>query len=113
MKKYNTTLGINENTESVFAYLLLWVGAIILLIMENKNKTVRFHAMQSLIVFLGLHIISMILNFIPIIGFLFSYIIIPIITLILWIVLIYFAYKGEKYKIPIIGYIADDIVSGK
>jgi len=113
MKTNNTTTGIDEHIEAALCYFFLWVGAIVFLIIENKSKFVRFHAMQSLLVFLSLSIVSFIFKFIPILGIVFSYIVIPIIMIILWIVLTYLSYKGEKYKIPFIGYIAEDIISGK
>ncbi len=46
-----TSLGIDERWERVLAYALLWVSGLILLIVEQRNQTVRRHAKQSVIIF--------------------------------------------------------------
>ena len=98
-----TELGLEENIEGLLCYLLTWVSGIVFLLIEKKNKFVRFHAIQSIIVFLPLHILMMI----PFIGWTLAFIIGPL-TLILWIVLMIKAYQGEKFKIPIAGDIAEN-----
>lgn len=102
----NTSLGLDENVEALLCYLFGWVTGIIFLILEKENKLVRFHAMQSLITFLFLSIVSVLINTIPFVGWLIS----PIlwfIGLILWVVLMYKAFRGEKYKLPFAGEIAE------
>ncbi len=100
--KAKTSTGIDENVAGLLCYVLTWITGIIFLIIEKDNKFVRFHAMQSLITFLPLFIIAMI----PIIGWMLSIIIWPV-SLILWILLMYKAYKGEMFKLPIVGNIAE------
>ena len=46
-----TSLGIQERWERVLAYALIWVSGLILLFVEQRNQTVRRHAMQSVIIF--------------------------------------------------------------
>lgn len=46
-----TVLGISEKWERVLCYVGGWVTGIIFLLIEQKNVTVRRHAMQSLIIF--------------------------------------------------------------
>ena len=48
---------MKENVAGLICYAGFWVTGIIFLIIEKKNKTVRFHAMQSLVVFGILNII--------------------------------------------------------
>lgn len=102
-----TETGINENLEGLLCYLLGWLTGIIFYIIEAKNKFVRFHAIQSILVFLPLSVILFIVGFIPFIGWILS-IIIGIIIFILWIVLMFKAYKGEKFKLPVVGDIAEN-----
>jgi len=97
-----TTLGLNENIEAVLCYVLGWFTGIIFLMLEKDNSFVRFHAMQSLTTFLSLFIISMIVGLIPILGWILAILITPA-SVILWLFLLYKAYQGEKYKLPIIG----------
>lgn len=97
-----TTLGLTLNIEAVLCYMFGWLTGVIFLILEKENSFVRFHAMQSLATFLSLFILSMIAGLIPILGWLLAIVITPV-SVILWLFLMYKAYQGEKYKLPIIG----------
>ena len=101
-----TETGIKENVAGLLCYILGWVTGIVFLIIEPKNKFVRFHAIQSIIVFGAYFIVIMIFTWIPIIGLIIA-IIMWIIWFIFWILLMYKAYQGEKYKIPIAGDMAE------
>jgi len=107
----NTVLGIDENIEALLCYVLGWLTGIVFLLVEKENQFVRFHAMQSLVVFLGLFVLSFVLGWIPIIGFL-TVIIFPL-GVILWILLMIKAFQGEKYKLPWAGDFAEKQVAGK
>jgi uncharacterized membrane protein len=98
----NTVLGVTENVEALLCYALGWVTGLVFLLLEQKNAFVRFHAMQSLATFLGLFIISLVIGFIPVLGILVNILIWPL-SVVLWIVLMVKAYKGERYKLPVIG----------
>ena len=101
-----TSTGIQPNVAALLSYVLGVITGIIFFIIEKENKFVRFHAMQSIITFGGLFVIQMVFAFIPVIGA----IIVPIISiasLILWVILMVKSYKGEKFKLPIIGDIAE------
>lgn len=105
--------GMADNTAGMLAYITI-VPAIIFLVMEpyNKNKFVRFHAWQNIffaiamtVLWIGLVIIGMI----PIIGWL-TIILWPVIglgALVVWILLLVKANKGEKWKLPFIGDLAE------
>ncbi len=98
----NTVLGVTENLEALFCYVLGWVTGLVFLLLEQKNAFVRFHALQSLVTFLGLFIISFVVGLIPILGILVNLVLFPL-GVVLWIVLMVKAYKGERYKLPIVG----------
>ena len=106
-KKGKTSLGLSENVEGALAYLLGWLTGIIFYLLERKSKFVRFHAMQSIIVFLGITIVTYFLALIPIFGWMLSALI-NLLSFILWIVLMIKAYQGEKYKLPWVGEIAEE-----
>ncbi|SFJ76357.1 Uncharacterized membrane protein [Halobacillus dabanensis] len=103
-KKSST--GLDENVGGVLAYLLGFISGIVFLLIEKENETVRFHAMQSIILFGSFFVLGFVVNFIPIIGLLVSLLIAPV-TLILWIVLMVKAYQGERYHLPITGKLAE------
>ena len=98
----NTVLGVTENLEGLFCYVLGWVTGLIFLLLEQKNAFVRFHALQSLVTFLALFILSVVIGFIPVLGILVGLVLWPL-GVVLWIVLMVKAYKGERYKLPVIG----------
>jgi len=119
------TFGLDENVASAACYVLTWVTGIIFFVMEKDNKTVRFHAMQSILTFLPLMIIVWIIGFIlaamtyglgmygaygawAIVGLIIW--LIWIVIFLLWLFLMYKAYKGEKFLVPIVGAIAENQV---
>lgn len=104
-EKQTTTT--NQNMLGAVAYLLGFVTGIVLLLVEKENKFIRFHAMQSTIVFGGLFILQFVLGMIPVLGWLVGMILV-IGGLILWIVLMIKAYQGELYKLPYVGKFAED-----
>lgn len=101
MPEGKTGTGLPTNTAAALSYVLGWLTGIVFLLIE-KDPFVRFHAMQSIITFGLLTIIS----FIPIIGWLLSPLAM-IIGFVLWLVLIFKAYQGEKFKLPVIGDFAE------
>ena len=101
-----TDTGIKENVAGLLCYLLWWITGVIFLIIEPKNKFVRFHALQSITTFGVLWIAGMIFTWIPVIGWIIGTII-WILGFILWILMMYKAYQGEQYKLPISGDMAE------
>lgn len=75
--KNKTSLGIDENSEALLSYVLGWVTRIVFLALERENKFVRFHAAQSLAVFLPLFVAMIIIGMIPFIGWFLSILIHP------------------------------------
>ena len=101
-----TSCGMKPNLAAFLSYLLGFVTGIIFFIIEKDNKYVRFHAMQSIVVFGFLFVLGIILPLIPIIG----WILMPflrIFNMIIWIILMIKAYQGERFKLPIAGDIAE------
>ena len=101
-----TSTGIQPNVAALLCYLVGFVTGIIFYLIEKENKFVRFHAMQSTITFGVLFVLMMVAGFIPVIG-LAAAPILGVIELILWIVLMVKSYQGEKFKLPVVGDIAE------
>ena len=76
------------------------------LLVEKKSGFVRFHAMQSTILFGGLFVVNIALGFIPLLGWLAG-LLLSLLGFVLWIVLMWKAFQGEMYKVPYIGNIAE------
>lgn len=106
-QKPETALGVSQNVAAALAYLLGWISGIIVLVVEKENQYVRFHAMQSIAVFVPLTVISFAAGYIPVIGGLVGFLL-PIATLILWIVLMINAAQGKDFRLPYVSEFAEN-----
>jgi len=96
----------NENLMAAASYLLGFITGVIFLLVEKQSKFVRFHAMQSTVLFGGIFVINIALGFIPILGWLAG-LLLSLAAFILWIVCMWKAFQGEMYKAPVVGDIAE------
>jgi len=98
--------GLEEKMASLVAYAGFWVTGIIILVMEKDNKTVRFHALQSTILFAAINVVFVVLGFligwIPVVGGLVLSVL-GLCATASWLFLMYMAYMGKKFKIPVLG----------
>ena len=106
----------NDNVMAAVAYVLTFIsGAVVYLIEKDKtdkSKFIMFHAIQSIIfgvVVIIVWSVLTIISFLPIIGGIIA-MLTQLAIFILWIFLIYKAYSGEEYHIPVIGEFADKYV---
>lgn len=100
MAEKETNIGLPKNTAAALSYVLGWLTGIVFLLIE-KDSFVRFHAMQSVITFGALTILAMV----PFLGWIISPLVM-IVGFVLWLVLIFKAYQGEEFKLPVIGELA-------
>jgi uncharacterized membrane protein len=107
-----TSIGLDENLAGALAYVLGWVTGLAMLLVERENRYVRFHALQSTIVFGVLCVLWFVCMAIPFVGWAFSWFVIPPVSVVLWWLLIYKAYKGQRFKLPIAGDIAEQRAQG-
>ena len=102
-EKEGSSTGMDENVAGLLCYLLGFITGIVFLVIEKKSRFVKFHAKQSTITFLILFVILLILGWIPILGTL-----VWIFSLILWLLLMIEALRGERYMLPIVGKMAEE-----
>ena len=128
MAKGKSTMNLEENIASLLCYLVVWITGFIFYFLEKENKTVRFHALQSILTFLPLTILGYILGWIgaPKVSYggygwwgtgvtvdpgipalVWASWGVNILMFVLWLILIIKAYQGEKFKLPIVGDIAE------
>jgi uncharacterized membrane protein len=100
-----TDTNIQPNLAGLLCYLLGWITGLIFLIIENKNQFVRFHALQSILTFGAITVVEIVLVWIPG-GWIIGYIIWAL-AFVLWVVLMYEAYQGKMFKLPVVGDIAE------
>jgi uncharacterized membrane protein len=101
---------LTPNVAAVLCYVVGWVSGIVFLVLEQKNRFIRFHALQSIIVFGTLTVAGAILGAIPVIGagmhwaiFVFGFV--------LWLILIIKAANGELFKMPWAGNLSERLTS--
>lgn len=105
-----TGTGLAPNLAGALAYLLGPITGILFLVLEKTNSFVRFHAMQSTVLWVGWVIASIALSIlsgvVPVIGWIFGLILSIVMSIggfILWLVLMFKAYQGEEWELPVVG----------
>lgn len=107
--------GLSTNAASALCYLFGIVTGVIFLVIApyNQNKTVRFHAWQSIFFNLGVivfYILWGILSvFIAVITHGFGFLLYPLFGLaifVLWLYLMFAAYNNKMVKLPVVGDLA-------
>ena len=96
--------GIDPKLASLLCYLLSIVGGIVFYLI-SKDKYVRFHAMQSILLGAAYIIVFVIFVVVPFLYWIswlawLAYVVLSIVMMIK-------AYQGEQYKLPLIGNIAE------
>lgn len=97
---HDKTFGLPRNTAAALSYVLFFVSGIFFYLL-SKDTYVRFHAIQSVLVF-GIFFFLQWLFMITVVLAPISSLI-GLLSFILWLLLIYKAWKGEEWELPLIG----------
>lgn len=110
--------GLTDNVASALCYLLGFITGIIFLAVApyNQNKTVRFHAFQSIFLSVVLIAISIALGIVSMILFAISFwlgtlfgliqMVFGLAVFLLWLYIMWKSYQGQKLMLPVIGELA-------
>jgi uncharacterized membrane protein len=113
------SVGMTDNMAGALCYLLGFITGILFLVLApyNQNRTIRFHAFQSIFLniawfafWIVVTIISIALNFIPFLGTFVSIVLHLSLGLggfIVWLYMMFKTYNGEKIVLPLVGPLAD------
>jgi uncharacterized membrane protein len=101
-----TVSGLEPTVAGALAYLLWFVSGVLFFIVEKNNPFVRFHALQSIMLFGGIFVVMMIFGIIPILGFVVNFLL-SICAFVLWLFLMVKAAQGIAFKLPILGDLAE------
>jgi uncharacterized membrane protein len=113
------SVGMTDNMAGALCYLLGFITGILFLVLApyNQNRTIRFHAFQSIFlniawfaIWIVVTIISLAFNFIPFLGTFVSIVLHLSLGLggfIMWLYMMFKTYNGEKIVLPVIGPLAD------
>lgn len=87
----NTVAPLAPNLAATLSYALGWVTGIIFLILARDNEFVRFHALQSIIVFGSVTVGMVLLGFVPVVGWMLNAVI-AFGAFVFWVVMMSRAY---------------------
>ncbi len=105
--------GLDDNLVSALCYFAWPLSGVLFLVLEpyNRNKNVRFHALQSILVFGSLVAGFMALSFLafmPFVRLIFTMAMLayPLFVFGIWLLLMFKAYNKERFEVPLLGVIA-------
>jgi uncharacterized membrane protein len=114
-----TPVTMNDNLAGALCYLLGFITGILFLVLSpyNQNRTIRFHAFQSIFlniawfgIWIVVTIISLAFRIIPLLGTFISIVLhlaLFLAGLVIWFYLLFKTYNGEKVVLPLVGPFAD------
>jgi len=91
------------NVAAALSYLIGWISGLVFFYADRQRDFVRFHAMQSILLFGGFTIACVILWAllrVPYLGILFMVLLslLGLLGLVAWVILMVKAYRGERVK---------------
>ncbi|KKQ48708.1 MAG: hypothetical protein US95_C0006G0025 [Candidatus Woesebacteria bacterium GW2011_GWB1_38_5] len=92
--------GLPKNTAGALSYVLGPITGVVFYILE-KDPFVKFHAMQSIVVFGVIFIVQWSLAITIILVGISG--LLGVLSFVLWLVLIFKAWKGEEWEVPYLG----------
>nr|WP_296979281.1 hypothetical protein [Thermobacillus sp. ZCTH02-B1] len=101
-----SSTGLEVRIAAMLCYALGFVSGLIFLAVEKNSRFVKFHALQSTLLFGSLFIINVAFSFIPLIGWLLNLLLVPL-SFVCWIACMLLALQERKFMVPFIGPIAD------
>lgn len=113
-KEDDNVFELEPNQAGLLCYVLGWItGLIFLLMVEEDNKFVRFHALQSIIFTGALTLMSVVISMIQAVtpfvvtGILGTVsMLMWLIGFAFWVVVMFKAYQDETFKLPLFGKLA-------
>jgi len=106
--------GMQENMASALCYALGFITGILFLVLDpyKNNRNIRFHAWQSIFFSAGYAILSIVIGMFFFTMWSFGmfwmlWMLVRLAFLVLWIVLMVKAYNNQRFKLPLIGDLAE------
>lgn len=116
-----TSTGVEPRLSAVLCYAAWWVTGLVFLFLEREHRGVRFHAAQSLVVFGGLSLVMGLIGALNatalfVVPSLFQSIwalnsAIWLAGIVLWLVLMLQAFRGENRRVPFAADLAERIAN--
>jgi uncharacterized membrane protein len=118
-----TSTGVEPRLAAVLCYAAWWVTGLVFLFLEREHRGVRFHAAQSLVVFGGLSLLMGVIAALSatallLVPTLFRSIwalnsLVWLAGVVLWLVLMLQTFRGENWRVPFAGDLAERIAGAR
>ncbi len=105
--------GLAPNLAGALSYLVMPLTGILFYVLEKESRFVRFHAAQSIgvglalfVANIALSVVGSVLRVIPLLGALIWFALTVLLgfgSLALWLYLMYRAYQGDEWEVPVVG----------
>ena len=92
--------GLSKNVAGALSYVLGPITGVIFLVLET-DPFVRFHAMQSIVFSIAAFIVNMVFGVTIILALFIP--LLSIVWFVLWLMLIYKAWMGVEWELPVVG----------
>jgi len=106
-EKEKSTSGVPQGIAGVVCYFVPLIGGLVFLFLEKENRLIRFHAVQSVLLWIVFLIALAVLGWIPVIGWL-----VGLVLIVVWLYIMYQALMERDRMLPVIGKIARKQVYG-
>jgi uncharacterized membrane protein len=92
---------VPQGIAGLITYFAPLFGGLLFLFLERENKLVRFHAVQSILLWIFFILISAVFSWIPGLN-----VLLWLFILVVWVFMMYQALMERRFELPIIGRIA-------
>jgi uncharacterized membrane protein len=112
-----TRTGISDNAAGAISYFTFFPAIVFLLVPPYKDSSfVRFHAWQSVLLSIAASVVDIILGMIALLTLFlgtvtlaYTFRIVSLLWLVLWLVCVIEAMNGKRFKIPLLGSVAEKL----
>lgn len=92
---------MEQKVRGLLAYLFGWVGGLVILVaLKDNDERTKFNACQAIVISASSMVLSLVLRYIPYVGFIGG--IISVLMGVLLLIGMIKAYKEEDYELPVI-----------
>jgi len=115
----SSTTGIDTRLAAILCYSLWWLTGLLFLILERRDRAVRFHAAQSLVLFGCLSAVLALIGVSSAVALVLSNPLYEIVqatanviwvgAAVMWLVLVLKTWRGEMWRVPLVATLADGI----
>jgi uncharacterized membrane protein len=111
--------GLPANIAAALSCIFTLVGGVVFLVLERKDRFVRFYSMQSIIlgtvallVWISVEVVDFIFRHIPLIGGLLHWLlyalnsVFSLVWIVVYLIVILQAFRGKEWQIPYLGKLA-------